>query len=475
MKPEHEVDGVEKQNPKLDQSQYDTAETDRAPGGLDFISQKNAIDQKYNLPVNAETKATWIHSAFHNVTAMVGAGVLGLPFAMKYLLWPAGTVLMIFSWVTTIYTLWQMCAMHQVKGHRFNRYHELGQYAFGQKLGLWLVIPCQLIVMIGLDIVYNLTGGTAMKYVYQQTCSQPCRSFGLSAWIVVFAAIQLILAQIPNFHSLSLISLLAAVMSITYSTIGIAASAHNADPDAVYNLDGETKAAGIFGVFNALGTIAFAYGGHNVILEIQSTLPSDPVKSGKENPTLKPMMFGVYIAYTIVFYCYIGVGFTGYYAFGNQVGSQIIYSIGHPIWLTCFASICIIIHVCGSYQVYAMPVFDMIEYIMAKYNITARLHLPPWAYRFIYRGLYVVLTAFIAILLPFFGDLLGFIGAVGFGPTTFTYPPVMWLLVKRPSWKSWHFWASWVCAIYGVIVTILGAVGGMRGIIVSASTYKVFQ
>lgn len=52
----------------------------------------------------------------------------------------------------------------------------------------------------------------------------------------------------------------------------------------------------------------------------------------------------------------------------------------------------------------ALPaVFDMIEYIMAKYNITARLHLPPWAYRFIYRGLYVVLTAFIAILLPFFG------------------------------------------------------------------------
>lgn len=43
---------------------------------------------------------------------------------------------------------------------------------------------------------------------------------------------------------------------------------------------------------------ACADGGHNVILEIQSTLPSDPVKSGKENPTLKPMMFGVYIAYS---------------------------------------------------------------------------------------------------------------------------------------------------------------------------------
>ena len=38
---------------------------------------------------------------------------------------------------------------------------------------------------------------------------------------------------------------------------------------AEYNLNGKTLADGIFGVFNALGTVAFAYGGHNVILEIQ--------------------------------------------------------------------------------------------------------------------------------------------------------------------------------------------------------------
>lgn len=38
---------------------------------------------------------------------------------------------------------------------------------------------------------------------------------------------------------------------------------------AEYNLDGFSKAQGVFGVFNALGTVAFAYGGHNVILEIQ--------------------------------------------------------------------------------------------------------------------------------------------------------------------------------------------------------------
>ena len=39
------------------------------------------------LPINASRNAKWWYSAFHNVTAMVGAGVLGLPFAMSQLGW----------------------------------------------------------------------------------------------------------------------------------------------------------------------------------------------------------------------------------------------------------------------------------------------------------------------------------------------------------------------------------------------------
>jgi hypothetical protein len=39
------------------------------------------------LPINSSRKAKWWYSAFHNVTAMVGAGVLGLPYAMSELGW----------------------------------------------------------------------------------------------------------------------------------------------------------------------------------------------------------------------------------------------------------------------------------------------------------------------------------------------------------------------------------------------------
>lgn len=39
------------------------------------------------LPITSSRNAKWWYSAFHNVTAMVGAGVLSLPFAMSELGW----------------------------------------------------------------------------------------------------------------------------------------------------------------------------------------------------------------------------------------------------------------------------------------------------------------------------------------------------------------------------------------------------
>lgn len=70
----------------------------------------------------------------------------------------------------------------------------------GPRAGFWTVIPCQLIVMIGLDIVYCVTAGKSMQFLYQHTChgwrEHTCTSFGLSAWIVVFAAIQMLLSTV---------------------------------------------------------------------------------------------------------------------------------------------------------------------------------------------------------------------------------------------------------------------------------------
>lgn len=61
---------------------------DQAPQVDERTAKQKAIDDW--LPITSSRNAKWWYSAFHNVTAMVGAGVLSLPYAMSHLGWYVG-------------------------------------------------------------------------------------------------------------------------------------------------------------------------------------------------------------------------------------------------------------------------------------------------------------------------------------------------------------------------------------------------
>jgi len=419
------------------------------------------------LPVTSSRSAKWWYSTFHNVTAMVGAGVLSLPHAMAALGWGPGVAVLVLSWIITLYTLWQMVEMHEmIPGKRFDRYHELGQQAFGEKLGLWIVVPQQLIVEVGVDIVYMVTGGTSLKRFHDIVCPK-CAKIKQSYFIAIFGSVHFVLAQLPNFNSVVGISLAAAVMSLSYSTIAWAASAHKGQlPDVDYTVHSSSTKGVVFSVFNALGDVAFAYAGHNVVLEIQATIPSKPGK-----PSKIPMWRGVVFAYIIVALCYFPVALVGYWAFGNSVNGNILISLSTPGWLIATANMMVVVHVIGSYQIYAMPVFDMIESVLVK-----KLHFTPGLrLRLIARSTYVALTCFVGITLPFFSSLLGFFGGFAFAPTTYFLPCIMWLAIYKPRRFSWSWMANWTCIILGVLLMTVASIGGLYSIIQDAKTYKFYS
>jgi amino acid permease len=432
------------------------------------------------LPVTGNRKAKWWYAAFHNVTAMVGAGVLGLPTAMQWLTWGPGVVVLILSWVITLYTLWQMVEMHEiVPGKRFDRYHELGQQAFGEKLGLWIVVPQQLIVQVGVDIVYMVTGGRSLQNIYILLCKGSCPlSPHISLWIFIFGSVHFFLSQLPNFNSVSGLSLAAAIMSLSYSTIAWGIPAHyghrlpgtGSVVAADYHLPPGHKIGGdLMNIFNALGTVAFAYAGHNVVLEIQATIPSTP-----EKPSKIPMWRGVVLAYIVVAACYFPVSIVGYWAYGNNTkllaAGNILTFEAFPVWLVVVANFMVIVHVMGSYQIYAMPVFDTLETVLVK-----RLHFAPSLHlRIVTRSLYVIFTMFVGITFPFFSALLGFFGGFAFAPTTYFLPCIMWLCIVKPKPFSLSWITNWICIIIGVLLMFAATIGGMANIIVSASTYKFY-
>ncbi|KAL6193161.1 hypothetical protein ACLB2K_034245 [Fragaria x ananassa] len=396
------------------------------------------------LPITSSRNAKWWYSAFHNVTAMVGAGVLSLPFALAELGWGPGIAILIMSWVITLYTLWQMVEMHEmVPGKRFDRYHELGQHAFGPKLGLWIVVPQQIIVEVGVCIVYMVTGGKSLKKVHDLLCPS-CKDIKTSYWIMIFASCHFVLSHLPNFNSMSGISLAAAIMSLSYSTIAWTAAAHKGVvPDVDYSYKATTTSGTMFNFFGGLGEVAFAYAGHNVVLEIQATIPSTP-----EKPSKGPMWKGVVVAYIVVALCYFPVAIVGFYVYGNSVEDNILISLEKPAWLIAAANLFVVVHVIGSYQVFAMGVFDMIEtFLVIKMKFR-----PSFVLRFVTRTTYVAITMFIGIAIPFFGGLLGFFGGFAFAPTTY-----------------------FVCIVLGVLLMILAPIGALRNIILQAKNYEFFS
>ncbi|KAI3463083.1 hypothetical protein Pfo_019746 [Paulownia fortunei] len=411
-------------------------------------AEERAIDDW--IPITSSRSAKWWFSAFHNVTAMVGAGVLSFPYAMSELGWGPGVTVLVMSWIITLYTLWQMVEMHEmVPGKRFDRYHELGQHAFGEKLGLWIVVPQQLIVEVGVDIVYMITGGQSLRKFHHLVCKD-CKNIKLTYFIMIFASVHFVLSQLPNFHSISGVSLAAAVMSLSYSTIAWVASVdEGVQPNVEYGYKAKSTAGTVLTFFSALGSVAFAYAGHNVVTYVE----------------------GVIVAYVIVAICYFPVALIGYWAFGNAVDDNILMSLEKPKWLIAMANMFVVIHLIGSYQIYAMPVFDMIETVLVK-KLSFK---PSWYLRFVARNTYVAFTMFIAITFPFFDGLLGFFGGFAFAPTTYFLPCIIWLVLKKPRKFSLSWFTNWICIILGVLLMVVAPIGGLRVIITKAKDYKFYS
>ncbi|KAK7306951.1 hypothetical protein VNO77_39601 [Canavalia gladiata] len=410
--------------------------------------------------------AKWWYSTFHSVTAMIGAGVLSLPYAMAYLGWVPGSLMLLLSWCLTLNTMWQMIQLHEcVPGTRFDRFIDLGRHAFGPKLGPWIVLPQQLIVQVGCDVVYMVTGGKCLKKFMEIACTN-CTQLKQSYWILIFGTIHFFLSQLPNFNSVAGVSLVAAVMSLSYSTIAWVACLGRGRIDNVSYAYKQTNTPDLmFRVCNALGQIAFAFAGHAVALEIQATIPSSP-----EKPSKVAMWKGAIGAYIINAICYFPVALVGYWTFGRDVDDNVLITLERPAWLIASANLMVFIHVVGSYQVYAMPVFDLIERMMIKrLNFSRGLTL-----RLVARSSFVAFTLFIGVTFPFFGDLLGFFGGFGFAPTAYLLPSIMWLIIKKPKRFSLNWFINWVGIYTGACIILASTIGGFRNIIADAATYKFY-
>ncbi|KAL4609700.1 hypothetical protein ACB092_08G000500 [Castanea dentata] len=278
-----------------------------------------------------------------------------------------------------------------------------------------------------------VTGGKCLQK-FMEMASTNCTQLKQSYWILIFGGIHFLLPQLPNFNSVAGVSLAAAaVMSLSYSTIAWVGCVARGQIDNVSYAYKKTSSADyMFYVFNALGQISFAFAGHAV-----------------------PMWKGALGAYFINAICYFLVALIGYWAFGQDVDGNVLMNLKKPV--------------------YAIPVFDLLETMMVK-----KMNFPPGIALYSLLDL-LIITLFIGVTFPFFGDLLGFFGGFGFAPTSYFLPSIMWLVIKKPKRFSAsqmdHQLVVYVlqsCIFVGVFIMLASTIGGFRNIIADASTYSFY-
>ena len=96
-------------------------------------------------------------------------------------------------------------------------------------------------------------------------------------------------------------------------------------------------------------------------------------------------------------------------------------------------------------------------------------------FRLVWRTAYVVVTAVLAMIFPFFNDFLGLIGAFSFWPLTVYFPVEMYLArTKMPKYSFTWTWLK-ILSLACLVVSLLAAAGSVQGLIVDLKSYKPFQ
>ncbi|KAJ6980537.1 amino acid permease 7 isoform X3 [Populus alba x Populus x berolinensis] len=385
----------------------------------------------------------------HIITAVIGSGVLSLAWSTAQLGWIAGPVSLLCFAIVTYISAFLLSDCYRspdpITGTRNYSYMHAVRVNLG-KTQTWFCGLLQYVSMYGTAIAYVITTSTSMRAIQRSNCyhregHKASCEYGDTIYMLLFGAVQILMSQIPDFHNMEWLSVIAAIMSFTYSFIGfglgVAQVIENGTiKGSIAGVSAATTASKLWLAFEALGDIAFAYPYSIILLEIQPLATITP-----------------------------GNLLTGFGFF-------------EPYWLIDLANACIVLHLVGGYQIYSQPVFAFVEgwssrkfpssgfvnnFHSFKLPLIPPLHIN--LFRLCFRTVYVASTTVIAMAFPYFNQVLGVLGALNFWPLAIYFPVEMYFVQKKiGAWtRKWIVLRtfSFVC----LLITIAGLLGSIEGLV----------
>ncbi|XP_031474148.1 probable GABA transporter 2 isoform X2 [Nymphaea colorata] len=342
----------------------------------------------------------------------------------------------------------------------------------GSGMMFYFVICVQTAINTGVGIGCILLAGESLQIMY--TSIYPDGPLRLYQFIAMVTVVMILLSQMPSFHSLRYINLASLILSLGYSFVVVGAciyAGYSKDaPPKDYSLE-SSKSARTFSAFTSISVLASVLG-NGILPEIQATLA--PPAAGK-------MLKGLIMCYTVVMVTFYSTAITGYWAFGNKASSNILKSLMPddgpsfaPTWLLGLAVVFVLLQLFAIGMVYSQVAYEIIERKSAdvrKGMFSARNLLP----RLLLRSVYMAACAFVAAMLPFFGDINGVVGAIGFIPLDFVLPMLLYNKSVKPPRTSLTFWINVSIMFVFSGVGLMGAFSSIRRLVLDANRFKLFS
>jgi len=252
-------------------------------------------------------------ASFNLANGIVGAGIVGLPFAVQQAGFIPGILLLFLAGFLTNYTVTLM--IETGRAHNKMCYEKLCEFAFGRP-GFYALTIFQILNGFGANVAYIVIIGQTVPKVFDQWFGQYVGFFSNSTGTMVVVCILILLplcmyrdmSFLEKWSFVSLVCVVAMCTTTMYKFfhMGKAAHAYTEDETDMYFSAHKNVAP-------ALGTIAFAFACQQYSFFIFSTL---------EKPTPKRWNWVAVSGVGFAFVASLHMAIFGYLTFGQEVDAN---------------------------------------------------------------------------------------------------------------------------------------------------------
>ncbi|KAM3394425.1 amino acid transporter AVT3B [Capsicum galapagoense] len=373
---------------------------------------------------------------FANVfIAIVGAGVLGLPYTFKRTGWVMGA-LMLF----TVAFLTYHCMMLLVYSRRKIESHLKISSSFGDLgfavcggFGRFAVDAMIVLSQAGFCISYLIFIANTLAYCFNYSKTNPNPTIlGLppkAVYIWSCFPFQLGLNSIPTLTHLAPLSIFADVVEL--GAMGVVMV-----EDVIIYLKSShvLETFGGFGVFfYGLGVAVYAFEGVGMILPLEAEA-RDKDKFGK--------ILGFSMALISLMYGTFGV--LGYFAFGENTKDIITTNLGQGL-LSSLVQIGLCINLFFTFPLMMNPVYEVVERRLCEGRYCVWL-----------RWITVLAVTFVALLVPNFADFLSLVGSSVCIILGFVLPALFHLIVFKHELRWYGLVCDGAIILFAAVFSIYG-------------------